>query len=91
MAIYEPLPGEDVFDFSEREEVYSTAQALHVKLNARRPLCGDEVTPEAFRDAVSTSHMVCFHGHCDFEKHLIAEQSLRLSNGEGKASTSLIY
>jgi hypothetical protein len=85
IAVYEPLPDEEGFDYDERDDIYTSASSLGTKINARNILCGDQVTPEAFQNIVNSSHMVYFHGHCDLVKNNITEQSLRLSDGLGVA------
>jgi hypothetical protein len=87
LAIYEPLPGEDDFDYDEQEDIYTDAPALGAQIKARTVLYGDQVTPEAFKSIVNSSHLVCFHGHCDLSQDNIIEQSLRLSDGHGVAGT----
>ena len=85
LAIYEPLPGEDGFDYDEQYDIYTDAPALGAQIKARAVLYGDQVTPEAFKSIVSSSHLVCFHGHCDLSQDNITEQILRLSDGYGVA------
>ncbi|KAG4434025.1 hypothetical protein IFR05_010507 [Cadophora sp. M221] len=83
VAVYEPSIDEEDFDRDERDNIYSNGAVLGGQIKARNILCGDEVTPEAFKRVVSDSHLVYYHGHCDLVKDRITEQSLRLSNGKG--------
>lgn len=82
-AIYEPLLDQVDFDYDERNDIYTNAPALGTQIKARNVLCGDQVTPEAFKKVANNSHLLYFHGHCDLMKEKITEQSLRLSDGHG--------
>jgi hypothetical protein len=86
LAIYEPFQDQQDFDYDEQSDIYANALALGDQLHARGILCGDQVTPEAFKRIISNSHLLFFHGHCDLVKDQITEQSLRLSDGHGAAS-----
>lgn len=85
LAIYEPLPSQEDFDYDEQNDIYANAPLLGAQIKARNILCGDQVTPEVFKKVVSNSHLLYFHGHCDLIKENITEQSLCLSDGYGAA------
>jgi hypothetical protein len=85
LAIYEPSPDHEDFDYDEQKDIYADATALGAQIKAMNVLCGDQVTPGFFKGVVGNSHLLYFHGHCDLVKDRITEQSFRLSDGHGAA------
>jgi tetratricopeptide (TPR) repeat protein len=94
LAVYEPWPdnprGHGAFNHEEQQEVYSSVRSLAQDLKGES-FSGDTVTSDIVRHCLELSHLIHFHGHCDFEKEIIAEQSLQISGGPNIIGKSIVY
>jgi CHAT domain-containing protein len=93
LAVYEresrgEQQDDESFSPEERQQVYRSINSLAENLNGES-LRGEEVTYQTLKESLEESDLVHFHGHCDFDKEFIADQSLCISSaGEAVAGSS---
>lgn len=78
------------FSPEERQEVYSSINSLAKDFNGKS-LCGEEVTYQALKESLEDSDLVHFHGHCDFDKEFITDQSLCISSAREAVAGGSYY
>lgn len=88
LAVYERESGDQLdnknFSDEERHQVYLSIKSLAEELRGES-LCGEEVTYQTFKESLEKSDFIHFHGHCDFDTKVIADQSLRILGDSGAA------